>query len=140
MKGKNSGVVRVIEAFLAIFIIFSSLTISASLTVTQKDSSNDELATVGLQALSKLDSDGSLGTYIGNEDWTGLRNALNLVLPVGVSFNLTVYNEQMQQVNAVVISNGNFGSQNVAFIEYVCAAQSSSFHCYIIHLHLAVVT
>lgn len=138
MKGKNRGQIRIIEAFLAVLIIFSSFAVSANLTITQNATKRDDLASVGLQALMALDSDGSLGEYILNGNWTALRNSLNLALPVGVSFNLTVYDSQMQQVNTVVISNSAFGSQEIAFVEYVCASRHPIFRCYIIHLYLAV--
>jgi len=138
MRSKNRGQIRIIEAFLAVFIIFSSLMVSANLTLTQNKTKCDDLASLGLQALMKLDSGGSLGIYIDCEDWFSLRDALNTVLPSGVSFNLTIYNKQMQQVNNAVISNGAFNSQEIAFVEYVCASQGSIFHCYIIHLYLAV--
>jgi hypothetical protein len=138
MNLKNRGQIRIIEAFLAVFIIFSSLAVSANLTVTQNKTKRDDLASVGLQALMKLDSDGSLGNYIDCRDWVSLRDALNTILPSGVSFNLTVYNKQMQQVNNAVISNGAFNSQEITFVEYVCASQGLIFRCYIIHLYLAV--
>lgn len=138
MKSKNKGQIRIIEAFLAVLIIFSSYAISSNLTVTQNTTNRDNLASIGLQALTKLDSDGSLGKYIDNENWSALQDALNLVLPVGIAFNLTIYNEQMQQINTDVISNGGFSSQDIAFGEYLCACQGSIFHCYVIHLYLAV--
>jgi len=140
MKNKDKGQIRIIEAFLAVFIIFSSFAISANLSVTQNKTKQDDLASVGLQTLMKLDSDGSLGEYVDNGNWTALRDALSLALPSGISFNLTVYNEQMQQVNDVVISNGAFSSQNIVCIEYVCASQDLVFHCYTIRLYLAVAT
>ena len=140
MNCKNRGQIRIIEAFLAVFIIFSSLAVSANLTVTQNKTKRDDLASVGLQALMKLDSDGSLGNYIHCGAWASLRDALNIILPSGVSFNLTVHNKQMQQVNNAVISNGAFNSQEITFVEYICASQGSIFHCYIIHLYLAVAT
>jgi hypothetical protein len=52
---------------------------------------------------------------------------------------MTVYDEQMQQINTDTISNGGFGGQQIAFVEYVCASRGVTFHCYIIHLLLAVV-
>jgi len=140
MKNQNKGQIRIIEAFLAVLIIFSSFAVSANLTVTQNRTKRDDLSLIGLQALIKLDSEGSLGKYIDDGNWTVLQHVLNLALPASVTFNLTVYNEQMQQVNTAVISNGAFSSQDVAFVEYVCASRSLIFHCYIIHLYLAVAT
>jgi len=138
MKSKNKGQIRIIEAFLAVLIIFSSFAISANLTVTQKATRHDDLASVGLQALVKLDSDGSLGKYVDDGNWTALRDALNIVLPAGVSFNLTVYDDQMHQVNTAAVSNGGFSSQQIVFVEYVCASRGLVFRCYIMHLYLAV--
>jgi hypothetical protein len=138
MKSEDSGQIRIIEAFLAVLIVFSSFAVTANVTVTQNTARRVDLASVGLLALVKLDSDGSLGKYIDDEKWTGLRDALDLVLPVSVAFNLTVYDEQMQQINTVVISNGAFGSQDIAFVEYVCASRGLAFRCYTIHLNLAV--
>ncbi len=138
MKSRSSGQVRIIEAFLAVLLVFSSFAISANLTITQNTTRHYDLTSIGLQALMKLDSDGSLGEYIDDKDWTALLDTLNLVVPAGVSFNLTVYDEQMQQINTDVISNGAFNSQETAFVEYGCASRSSVFHCYIIYLYLRV--
>jgi len=137
MKRKDTGQIRIIEAFLAVAIIFSSFTISANLTVTQNITKYDKLTSNGLQALLKLDSDGSLGEQIGNEDWSSLRDTLSLVLPVGTIFNLTVFDEQMKQANTEVISNGGFSSEERAFVEYVCVSRNSTLHYYVIHMCLA---
>ncbi|MGQ9529869.1 MAG: hypothetical protein ACUVQX_00070 [Candidatus Bathycorpusculaceae bacterium] len=138
MRRRNVGQIRIIEAFLSALIIFSAFAISANLTVTKSSTRNDDLATVGLQALMVLDSDGSLVQYIDDGNWAYLRDALNILLPAGVCFELTVYDDRMQQVNNEIISNGGFGSQQIAFVEYVCASRGINFHCYIIHLRLAV--
>ena len=137
MRNKDAGQIRMIEAFLAILIIFSSYTLSSNLSL-QNNVAHDDLSTVGLQALTKLDSDGSLGNCITDKNWSGLRQILSLALPTGISFNATVYDESMQQINADAVSNGAFGSQNIDFVECVCATQRPVFHNYIIHLHLAV--
>jgi hypothetical protein len=138
MKRQNRGQIRIIEAFLATLIIFSTLFISSNLSVNQHINKSEDLASIGLQALAKLDSDGSLGKYIDSGNWTALRAALNIVLPAGICFNLTVYSDQMQQVNNATISNGGFGSQQIAFVQYVCASQNIVFRCYILYLYLAV--
>jgi len=140
MKSQNKGQIRIIEAFLAAMIIFSSFAVSSNLSVRQNVNKTEDLASIGLQALVKLDSDGSLGKYIDYGNWTALHDAFSIVLPAGICFNLTVYNDHMHQVNAAVISNGGFGSQQIAFVQYICASQSIVFRCYIIHLHLAVAT
>jgi len=140
MSRANRGQIRIIEAFLAIFIVFSSFAISIALTGGQKNTDVVGLADVGFQVLLKLDSSESLSKFILEEDWVSLREALSLALPAGMVFNLTVYDAQMRQVNLEVVSNGNFGSQNIAFTEYICAGQEPAFQCYIIHLYLARAT
>jgi hypothetical protein len=140
MNSQNKGQIRIIEAFLAALIIFSAFAVSSNLSVTQNVNKSKDLASIGLQTLVKLDSDGSLGKYIDSGNWTALRDALNTVLPAGVCFNLTVYDDQMCQVNTAAISNGGFNSQEVAFVQYICASQGMVFRCYIIHLHMAVAT
>ena len=138
MKNQNRGQIRIIEAFLAVLIIFSAFAVSANLTVSQKDTRHDELVALGSQTLMKLDSDGNLSRLIDSGDWSSLRATLNLALPSGIVFNLTVYDEKMQQVNTEVISNGAFSSQDIAFVEYLCASENQVFRCYILHFHLGV--
>ncbi|MGB9853858.1 MAG: hypothetical protein ACPLRY_03505 [Candidatus Bathyarchaeales archaeon] len=138
MKGQSRGQIRIIEAFLAVLIIFLSLAISANLTARQNASESNNLKYMGLQVLLKLDCDGSLGRYLDSRDWNGLRSSLNLLLPTGVSFNLTVYDEEMRQVNEEVVSNGGFSSQEVAFVKYVCVSQNRTFRYYVVYLYLAV--
>lgn len=140
MKSRNKGQIRIIEAFLALFIVFSALTISASLATTRRHTATEysSVASAGLQALMQLDSDGSLSLYIEAGNWSKLRDALSLMLPTGVSFNLTIYDEEMRQINSETVSNGGFTSQEVAFVKYVCASRNPSFRYYTIHLHLTV--
>ena len=138
MKSENRGQIRIIEAFLAVLIIFSSLAISANLATKQNTAEPNDLAYVGLQVLLKLDSDGRLGRCLDNRDWAGLRSSLNLLLPTGVSFNLTVYDGEMRQINEEIISNGGFNSQEIAFVNYVCVSQNQTFNYYVIYLYLAV--
>lgn len=140
MRGQNHGQIRIIEAFLAIFIIFSALTISANLaTKSVSPQTDNSLASIGMQALLQLDSDGSLAAYITAGNWSGLREALNLLLPAGVVFNLTVYDSQMRQINTETISNGGLNSQEITLVKYVCTSQSPVFYVYVVYLYLAVV-
>jgi hypothetical protein len=139
VKNQRRGQIRIIEAFLAVLIVFSSLAISASLTTEQKIAESSDLASIGLQTLIKLDSDGSLGDYIDSGNWSGLRETLNLLLPEGISFNLTVYDEEMRQINTEAVTNGNLNSQEVTSVKYVCVSQNPNFKYYVIYLHLAVV-
>jgi hypothetical protein len=138
MKRANTGQIRVIEAFLAVLIIFSAFAVTANLTPSQNASRNSELASVGLQVLTKLDSDSTLGMFIEEGNWTGLAKALAIALPLGVVFNVTVLNDQMQHVNTELVSNGGFASEDIAFIEYVCCGGGQVFQCYVVYLWLGV--
>jgi len=138
MRRANTGQIRVIEAFFAVLVVFSSFAVTTNLTVAPGKTKRADLASIGLQALTELDSDGSLGNCIASGNWSALSDALNAVLPTGLSFNMTVYDEQSQQVNTEVITNGGFGGQDVAFVEYACANRGPVFHCYIVRLRLAV--
>jgi hypothetical protein len=89
MNRANKGQIRIVEAFLAVLIVFSSFTLSANLTVSQNKPQREDLAIDGLNTLMKLNADGSLSNYITNKNWTSLQEAVNLALPTGVSFNLT---------------------------------------------------
>jgi hypothetical protein len=139
MKKQNKGQIRIIEAFLAVLIIFSSFAVSSNLTITQNVRRSGDLASLGLQTLMTLDSDGSLGRFVDNRNWTAVQSILNTVLPVGVCFNLTVYDDQMTKINDAAISNGVLSDHEIVSVEYICASQNAVFRCYMVYLKLAVV-
>jgi hypothetical protein len=137
-RKNNGGQIRVVEAFLSVFIIFSALAICSALSPPSSNNNQKTLAVQGMQALMQLDNDGTLGKMIEQGNWTALSEALQLLLHIGVSYNLTVYEENMQQINSVPISNGNLDGTVVA-IEYICASQGLQYHSYTLRLQLAVV-
>ncbi len=138
MRREDRGQIRVIEAFLAVLIIFSAFTVSANLTVSQNRPPRSNLASAGIEALMKLDSDGTLAHCITDRNWTAFREALCLALSPGTTFNLTVYDEHMQRINEAPVTNGDFNSQDISFVEYVCVSRNPVFNSYIVHLKLAV--
>lgn len=138
MRNENAGQIRIIEAVFAVFVIFSAFAVTANLPVTQNTSRSDDLSSIGFQVLMKLDSDGSLGRNSDQGNWTAIGECLTLALPAGILFSMTIYDEQMHEVNTVLISNGGLGSHEVSFNEYVCASRSAAFRCYVMHLYLAV--
>lgn len=96
MSRKDRGQIRILEAFLAILIVFSSFTLSANLTSSRPEIRHEELTSLGLQTLTKLDIDGSLSDCITNRNWTRLRENTDLALTTGIIYNLTVFDEAMQ--------------------------------------------
>jgi len=143
MMKNNRGQIRVIEALLSAVIIFSALAICSALPPPSDNGNQMTVAAQGMQALVKLDSDGTLGKMIGQGNWTALSDSLQLLLPIGISYNLTVYDQNMQQIsaraiNSVPISNGNLVG-NVDSVEYLCASQNLQYQYYRLRLQLAVV-
>lgn len=138
MLKNRKGQIRVAEAFLSAFIIFSALAICSALSPPSDNDSQGALAAQGMEALIQLDSDATLGRMIGQSNWIMLSDSLQLLLPIGVSYNLTVYDENMQQINSVPISNGNLVGDVVA-VEYLCASQELQYRSYTLRLQLAVV-
>jgi hypothetical protein len=138
MRRDKRGQIRVMEAFLSALLIFSALAISAALSPPATGGTNKALATQGMQALVQLDSDGRLGEIIEAKNWTVLSSALQLVLPIGAAYNLTVYNENMQQVTSSPVSNGELVG-DVVSVEYLCAVQGLQYRVYLLRLQLAVV-
>jgi len=138
MARNGRGQIRIAEAFLSALIIFSALAICSALSPPSNADNQQTLASQGMRALIQLDSDGTLGNMITQGNWTALSAALQLLLPLGVSYNLTVYDENMQQINSTPITNGNLVG-NVAAVQYLCASQSLQYHSYTLRLQLAVV-
>lgn len=125
-----------LEAFLAVLVIFSASVISITFSPPTNFNNEKSLSTSGMQALIELDSDGTLGRLIDERNWTAITDNLEILLPVGVSYNVTVYDDVMHQINDSTVGNGLKG-QKVVSIEYPCASQSSECHFYLVRLQLA---
>ncbi|MEM2916803.1 MAG: hypothetical protein QXN63_00395 [Candidatus Bathyarchaeia archaeon] len=137
MVFNNKGQIKVMEAFLSVLLITSALTLSARLSPTPKTQSNEFLETMGWQTLTKLDEEGSLSQCINEKNWSKLREAVQILLPLEVSFNLTVFDEAMTPINDVPISNGLSGDEIVA-VQYPCAVPYGNCQFYLIRLQLAL--
>jgi len=133
----QKGQIRIIESFLAIAVVFSAVIVSFTFPSSPDFSKQRALASLGTQALIKLDTDGTLGNLILQRDWANLKIALDVHLPVGVSFNLTVYDEGGKAVNTEVVQNSNLLGQEVASVNYVCATRSPAVKFFAIRLLLA---
>lgn len=134
----NRGQTRIIEAFLAIAVVFSALIIStvtfpSSPTLTKQKS----LASLGIQALIELDINGTLGKLVAQENWTAIKQSLDVVLPIGVSFNLTIYDENLIQLNSQVIQNTNLLGRETVSVQYFCATQSQNIQFFTLRMQLA---
>jgi hypothetical protein len=134
----KKGQIRIIEAFLAIAVIFSSLIFT---TVTFPSSPNlakqKSLSSFGMQALIELDVNGTLGKLIAQRNWTAIKQSLDISLPIGVSFNLTIYDENFSPINSQVIQNTNLLGRETVSVQYVGASQSQNIQLFILRLQLA---
>ena len=128
--------IRMLEAFLAVLVIFSASIISIKFSPPTNFDNEKMLSTLGMQALIELDINGTLGKLIDERNWTAVTEDLEILLPVGVSFNVTVYDDAMHQINDFTIGNGLKG-QKVVSVEYPCASQSSECRFYLVRLQLA---
>jgi len=132
----KKGQIRMLEAFLAVLVIFSASIISITFSPPTNFNNEKLLSTSGMQALIELDSDGTLGKLIDERSWTAITDNLEILLPVGVSYNVTVYDDAMHQINDSTIGNGLKG-QKIVSIEYPCTSQGSECEFYLVQLQLA---
>lgn len=132
----NKGQINIIEAFLAIAIIFSAVVISSVIFPSSPDLVKPKsLADFGQEALIKLDTNGELGKLIAYGNWTAIKQSLDILLPIDVSFNLTVYDEDLNKLNSQAIQNANLGHE-VVLVDYVCASQNTTVQFFILRLQL----
>jgi hypothetical protein len=133
----NRGQIKIIEAFLAISVMFSVIVLTAPMSSTPDLEKQGTLKKLGTQVLIKLDNNGTLGKLIEGGNWTALKHSMDLFLPAGVFYNLTVYDENMQGVNTQEVNNSNQEGSEAVVIQYLCVTQSSDPHFYTITLQLA---
>jgi len=131
----KKGQIKTLEAFLAVVVISSALI----LPITFSPNNQKSLATLGMQALIELDVNGTLGKQIAQANWMSIREYLTILLPIAVSYNLTIYNDQGDPINNSAISNGDLAGRKVESVQYLCASQSLEPQYYMLQLQLALV-
>lgn len=139
MSLNNLGQIRVLEAFFAAAVIFGALVLSGPIYVAfHSRDDNVALYSLGLNVLMELDREGFLGEIIVQGNWTELSNCLSLLLPLGVSYNVTVYDEDLDVVNSVSISDGSLNGKTVVSVQYLLVDRTN-LDFYIIRLQLAYI-
>ena len=130
------GAVHTLDAFLAASIIAMALLYAAQ-TPRERDYIGEEtLKAEGMQALMRLNSNGTLGLLVEARSWGELEQMLRIALPGGVSFNLTVLDEFGLHLNNVTISNGGLIGRTVESLEYLLAVESGVCPLYRVRLQL----
>jgi len=130
------GAVHTLDAFLAASIIAIALLYAAQ-TPRERDYIGEEtLKAEGMQALIRLNGNGTLGRLVETRSWGELEQVLRITLSGGVSFNLTVFDEFGSPLNNVTISNGGLIGRTVESLEYLLAVESGVCPLYRIRLQL----
>jgi hypothetical protein len=128
---------RTVEAFMSILLLFSAFAVATLMYRASTPSRDEELSTIGFQALTSLDRDGQLGRQIDDRNWSILVECLNILIPLGVSFNLSIYSERLSPVNNVKLSNGALSEGKVVAVQYLCASPGLNGNSYLLQLQLA---
>lgn len=128
--------VHSLEALLSAIIIFSTLIYASSIPRDRDQANLNNLDNLGLNALLKLDADGALGDMVEGREWDGLEMCLRVVIPTGVSFNLTVIGEDGSYINDRPISNGGLIGRSITSVDYLLAIESDGCPLYRIRLQL----
>ena len=132
----NKGQIRIIEAFLAVSVMFSAVVFTTPMPTPPSLDRQTNLKKLGMQVLLSLDNNGTLGRLIEDEDWSALRQTMDLALPQGVFYNLTIYDENMQKINTREISNTNQLGQEAVMAQYLCVTRSPDVRFYTVRLLL----
>ena len=132
----QKGQIRILEAFLAIAVMFTVLLIPITWPSSPDLKQSKDLASIGTQALITLDGNGTLGELITQQNWTSIKQSLDILLPRGVSFNLTVYDENLYPVNDQTIQNANLLGDEVVSVQYVCVSQNLDVKFYILRMQM----
>ena len=133
----QKGEIRIIEAFLAVAVMFVALLIPITWPSSPDLTQSKDLANIGTQALITLDINGTLGNLIAQKNWTSIKQSLDILLPLGVSFNLTIYDENLRTVNDQTIQNSNLLGSEVVSVQYACASQNLDVKTYILRMQMA---
>jgi hypothetical protein len=131
--------VRVIESLLASLLILSTIALVPS-QIAVEQTHYPSLYSEATQVLVSLDSNGILASQIEDGNWVSLKNCIQSILPVSLWFNLTVFDENMNLVNDVYVSNGSPVSDDIVSVNYVCATSNANYAVYIVQLQLAEVS
>ena len=130
------GVVHTLDSFFAAVIIVTALLYASQFPRERDNFVDKNLDAVGMQALVRLDGNGTLGHMVDSGRWDDLELGLRMTLPTGISFNLTVLDEQGNIVNDRAISNGGLLGRTIESVEYLLAVVSGDCPMYKLRLQL----
>jgi len=130
------GVVHTLDTVLAAAIISTVLFYASQVPLGLDPPIEKPLDVWGMQALVAVDGNGTIGRLVDSGRWQDLEELLRVALPSGVSFNVTVYDEQGAVVNDCHISNGGLLGWTVMSVDYLLAVPSDGCPMYRLRLQL----
>ncbi len=137
MRIDDRGQIRVLESLFAVAVVFSALLLVRPIYVSfSNQDSQNTLYSIGMNVLIQLSQDGELGKLIRQRNWTEISSRLSIMLPLGVSYNFSVYNENLEIINGSAISNGDLNGRSVISIQYLLV-ERTQFAFYVVRLQLA---
>ncbi len=128
--------VHTLDSFFAAAIIVTALLYASQFPRDRDYLEDKNLDVMGMQALLRLDGNGTLGRLVDSGNWDGVELVLRMALPTGVSFNLTVLDELGDIVNTRVVSNGGLLGRKIESVEYLLAVESGDCPLYRLRLQL----
>jgi hypothetical protein len=132
----SRGVVHTLDAFFAAVIIFTAILYASQIPRESELENSNTIKAIGFQTLMILDNNGTLGRFVEERKWQEMEEAFRVALPTGISFNLTIFDENGIVINDWAMSNGGFLSRNVHSIEYSLVVEAGL--CPIYKLRLQV--
>jgi hypothetical protein len=132
----NRGQIRIIEAFLAVSVMFSAIVFTTPMATPPSLDRQTYLKKLGMQVLLSIENNCTLDRLVEDEDWSALRQTMDLTLPQGVLYNMTIYDENMQKINTQEIANTNQLGQEAVMTQYLCVTQGSDVRFYTVRLLL----
>ncbi len=135
-RADKRGQIRMIEAFFASLLILSTVALIPSQFGSEQTHYTKHYSEA-TQALVSLDTNGLLSGLIAESNWVSLQNSIQTALPVSLWFNFTVFNEDMNILNDVTISNGGPVSEEVVAVNYVCVSSNGNYAVYLVRLQVA---
>jgi hypothetical protein len=132
----SRGVVHTLDAFFAAVVIFTAILYSSQIPRESELEDSNTIKAVGLQTLMILDNNGTLGRLVEERKWREIEEAFRVTLPTGISFNLTIFDENGIVINDWAMSNGGILSRNVHSIEYSLVVEASVCPIYKLRLQI----
>lgn len=137
LSRQNRGQIRILEAFLAVLLVSSALLLSSGFSQPETVEKDTQLESIGMQLLMQLDENSRLWELIDERNWTKTDATLREVMPFGIVFNFTIYDESGNTVNDVTVSNGVLAAERTVAVEYLCASRDLECQFYIVRLQLS---